>query len=123
MSDTPKKFWKKRLGAFGEDLARAYLAREGYELLATNWECDYGELDIVAKLKDTFVIVEVKTVSPGKTESAADTVGKTKQKHIQRCAELFLKDEKSVYNCRFDVIAIEYEKGTEPKLQHIIDAF
>ena len=51
---------EKLLGAFGEAAAAAYLRRKHYEILGMNYRCRLGELDIIARQKETFAFVEVK---------------------------------------------------------------
>ena len=57
--DTPRG----RLGRAGEDLATAFLRRAGYEVIERNWRCARGEIDVVARIDNTLVFVEVKTRS------------------------------------------------------------
>jgi putative endonuclease len=116
-------FWKRFLGGFGEDEAVKFLKKNGYRILERNYRCRFGEIDIIAREKAAIVFVEVKAVTPGNTESAADTVTPRKQKHIQRCAELYLAGEKGEYNCRFDVVAIEYSREGKLSIELIKDAF
>jgi uncharacterized protein (TIGR00252 family) len=52
---------RSRLGKSGEELARRYLERKGFDFVAANWRCRAGELDLVMRDGDTLVFVEVKT--------------------------------------------------------------
>jgi len=52
---------KDELGRAGEERAAAYLRGRGYEILARNWRCRQGEIDIVAARGSRIVAVEVKT--------------------------------------------------------------
>ncbi|MEI7903945.1 MAG: YraN family protein [Candidatus Firestonebacteria bacterium] len=115
--------WKKSLGDFGETAAVEFLKKQGFLIIERNYRCRYGEIDIIAKEKAVISFVEVKTITKGSTESPVDTITPAKQKHIQRCAELYLAGTKEEYDCRFDVVAIEYEKGSELKIELIRDAF
>jgi hypothetical protein len=53
--------YKRQLGRRGEDLATAYLRQQGYVILARNWRCPVGEIDIVAREGEILAFVEVRT--------------------------------------------------------------
>jgi len=114
--------WEKSLGDFGEKLAFKYLEKQGFKVLEKNFRCRFGEIDIIAKEKNVFSFIEVKTITKGSTESPVDTITPTKIKHIQRCAELYLANVKEEYDCRFDVVAIECTNG-KFEVELIRDAF
>ena len=61
---------RKALGAFGEDKAAAWYERNGYRVVARNWRCRDGELDIVARRGSTVVFCEVKTPRLGRLRRA-----------------------------------------------------
>ena len=71
--------WRKWLGNKSEGIAAKVLASKGYIILARNWSCKLGELDIVARYKDTVVFVEVRSKSCDHTVVAAESVGRDKQ--------------------------------------------
>lgn len=52
---------RKQLGAWGESVAAHQLEAHGYTIVARNWRCRYGEIDLVAQAGDELVFVEVKT--------------------------------------------------------------
>lgn len=81
---------KQVLGAWGEQLAADWLARQGYEIIAQNFSCPAGEIDIVARRADIISFIEVKTRS-GWTGSAERSVGFTKQQHLTRTARYFCR--------------------------------
>ena len=77
---------KQASGRFGENLAaRWYLAR-GYRLLARNWRCPFGELDIVAAKDGLVVFCEVKARSSLRFGLPAEAVGPLKQARARRVA-------------------------------------
>ena len=124
MQDTQTMFWKKFLGAFGEDTAVKFLIKQGYMILERNYKCRFGEIDIIAMDKSILVFVEVKTIATDKTETPGDTVNARKQNHIRNAAEFYLSSGKQKdFNCRFDVVAIKYIEGANPKVELIKDAF
>ena len=97
-----------RTGKHGEDIAVAYLIKRGYHIIERNYTCLFGEIDIVAKDKNTLVFVEVKS---RKSEDFGDpqlAVGLGKQKKMSRISLKYL-EEKNLYPCdaRFDVVAVK----------------
>lgn len=114
---------KKKLGDLGEACAMLYLKQNKYKLLDCNYQCDYGEIDIVAKKGDVYVFVEVKTRS-GDFLLPQDAVDKHKENNIYASAKAFLKQYylRNV-NFRFDIIEV---MGTSPKdfkVNHLENAF
>lgn len=112
-----------RTGKKGEELAAVHLQTLGYHILERNYRCPLGEIDIVARDKDTIVFVEVKS---RKTEDYGDpelAVGKTKQRKMTLVSFYYLAQKKdSPVKARFDVVAVKMlHDRTEVKL--IRDAF
>ena len=112
-----------QLGRQGEQRATAYLRALGYRVLACNWRCVYGEVDIVAFAGATLVFVEVKTrrsVTCGPPEEA---VTGTKATALLRSAQAYLLEHDLDVDWRVDVIAIEVDKtGNVRRFNHIPDA-
>jgi len=110
------------LGEKGEQLAVDYLIAKGYTIVKRNYRFQKAEVDIIAQLKDTLAIVEVKTRSTTDFGNPQDFV---KPKQIQRLVKAV--DEYVIVNkldveVRFDIIAIvKQEKGF--KIEHLEDAF
>ena len=104
---------KKLIGDSGErKVARLYIAN-GYKIIARNFSCKYGELDIVARKKDVIVIIEVKTRNNCNYANARDFVDYYKQKRIRNTADLFLqKNNLSEYIIRFDVAEVYTDNNT-----------
>lgn len=110
-------------GRSGEDLACAFLERRGYEVLARNYRCRHGEVDIVARRSGTTVFVEVKERRGGAFGSALEAVTGAKMRRVARAArEYAARNGLSESPLRFDVIAIEWEDG-RPRLRHEEGAF
>ena len=91
------------LGQRGEQAAAEYLAEAGFRILARNWRCAEGEIDIVAVERHTFVVCEVKTRSGTRYGSPLDAVGHAKRRRLRRLAALWL----SAHGIRFDQIRID----------------
>ncbi|NCT66751.1 MAG: YraN family protein [Rhodanobacteraceae bacterium] len=91
-----------------EDLALAHLERAGLALLARNFNCRYGELDLVMRDGDTVVFVEVRYRRGGGFGDGIDSVGAAKRAKLARAAAVFLSTQPrlAARPCRFDVLAI-----------------
>lgn len=120
MQIAQKNFYKKFLGRVGEKKAVEYLKEQGYKILDKNYKTRVGEIDIVAKIEDEIVFVEVKTRSSDRFGSPSLAVNYEKQRKYFSVATSYLiknfgTEDK---NCRFDVVEIE-----DGKINHIINAF
>jgi len=110
---------KRKIGATYEKVATEYLIRQGYEILALNYRCFLGEIDIVARDNDTIVFCEVKYRKTKRMGTPLEAVGIRKQQVIMKSAMCFLNQYKlSKAPCRFDVIGIEGEE-----IAHVKNAF
>jgi putative endonuclease len=83
---------RRALGKAGEDLAVAWYEARGYEVLARNWFCRDGELDIVLRRGRLHVFCEVKARSSGAFGLPAEAVGPLKQARVRRVAALWFAD-------------------------------
>ena len=83
---------KRALGKAGEELAAAWYDARGYEVLARNWSCRAGELDIVLRRGRLHVFCEVKARSSGAFGLPAEAVGPLKQARVRRLAALWFAD-------------------------------
>ena len=109
---------KKIIGNMGEDKIAWNYRVKGYKIIARNFSCKYGELDIVAQKGNTIAIVEVKTRKNANFAYAKDYVDYKKQARIKRATDIFLQLNKlTEYNIRFDVA----EVYTENKATNIIE--
>ena len=114
------------LGAWGEALAAAYLKKKHYKLLAMNYSCRYGEIDIIASNKEYLVFAEVKLRKSDRFAAACEYVDVHKQQRIRTTAEFFLSEYTTSLQPRFDVVEIYAPDGTDtakPVIQHMEDAF
>ncbi|TNF30037.1 MAG: YraN family protein [Deltaproteobacteria bacterium] len=99
---------RRALGRRGEARARRYLRRHGLRLVARNWRCELGELDVIARDGDTVVFVEVRTASgDGFAGGPVYTVGPEKQRRLIRLARAWLRQSRwRPTAIRFDVVAV-----------------
>jgi putative endonuclease len=99
---------KKHTGKKGEDIAARYLKENGYRIIECNYRCPLGEIDIIAKDKNTIVFVEVKCRRSEKFGAPQLSVGKNKQKKLSKVCLYYLKDKRLLdQNARFDVVAVK----------------
>lgn len=102
------------LGQKGEATAREYLLERGYQILETNYKCEYGEIDIIAVQKKTLCFIEIKARSSTYYGAPAEAVGKRKQQRLIRSAEWYLSTTSKKYaECRFDVMEMLYDRDSE----------
>ncbi|HEX7087375.1 MAG TPA: YraN family protein [Vicinamibacterales bacterium] len=112
------------LGEQGESLARAALEREGYEILATRYRFQRGEIDIIARDGTCLVFVEVKTRRNHERGTPAEAVTRGKQRQLIRLASAYLALVRPVAEaCRFDVVAVTVWEDRPPEVVIIRDAF
>jgi putative endonuclease len=108
----------RSVGARYEDVALAHLERAGLVLIARNFSCRYGELDLVMNERDTVVFVEVRyrRGSGARTNfgDGIDSVSAAKRAKLARAAAVFLATQPRLANraCRFDVLAIAGDAAT-----------
>ena len=108
-------------GAWGEDCAAAYRRRHGYRILARNYSCRFGEIDIIAADRHYVVFVEVKLRTSDRFVRAGAYVTPAKQTRIRTAASLWLGAEhETELQPRFDVIEI-YGDADTPRRQRRIN--
>ncbi|MFV0251727.1 MAG: YraN family protein [Beutenbergiaceae bacterium] len=108
------------VGRTGERDAAGWLRRSGMEILDTNWRCRYGELDIVARDRDTLVFVEVKTRTSTAYGHPAEAVTGVKLARLRRLATAWLQQHSQHASAiRIDVIAVLSPAGQDPMIEHL----
>ena len=111
---------KDRLGRYGEQVAARYLSDLGYRILATNWRCPTGELDIVAIDGDVLVFVEVKTRSSTRFGVPAEAVTRVKASRLRTLAGAWLAEHRPRHNgLRFDVISVLSSRAGAAHVEHL----
>ncbi|HOX70953.1 MAG: YraN family protein [Dokdonella sp.] len=94
-------------GALFEDLALAHAERSGLQLLARNFNCRYGELDLILRERDVVVFLEVRYRRSQGFGGALDSVGAGKRDRLIKAASVYLQGRPDLARqaCRFDVMA------------------
>ena len=109
-----------RSGARAEALCAERMRRAGLRIVARNWRCRAGEIDLVARDGATLVFVEVRLRRSGKFGGAQASVDAHKQRRILRAARAYLAS-RPLQPCRCDVVALD---GLDPRaIEWIRDAF
>jgi putative endonuclease len=112
---------RSQLGAAGEDAAAAWYAARGYDVLARNWRCSAGELDLVVRRGDLVVICEVKTRRGSAFGAGFEAVGWRKQRKLRQLATVLLGHVPRVA-VRFDVASVSVGPA-RPSVEVFEDAF
>jgi len=93
-------------GARAEDLCAELLRGSGLRVLARNWRCRHGEIDLVAEDGGTLVFAEVRMRSGARFGGAAESVTAAKRARLIAAARLYLSRRPEA-DCRFDVLLLD----------------
>ena len=113
-------------GTWGEAQAAAYLRQKGYQLIAHSYHCRFGEIDLIVESKKYIVFVEVKLRRSAVFARAAEYVDAAKQNRLRTTAEIYLSENPTNLQPRFDIVEIyapEGENTKTPQIFHMEDAF
>lgn len=111
-----------RLGTLGERAAEAYLASLGYTILARNYRCLWGEIDLVARDGDTLVFVEVRARRSRSYGIPEESVTVAKVRRLIATAETYLQEhDLEISQWRIDLVAVEHAGG-QRHVRHIPNA-
>jgi putative endonuclease len=96
------------LGVSGEDAAAAWYLAHGYQVVARNWRCRDGELDLIVRQGRVYVFCEVKARTTDAFGAPVEAVTRTKQGRIRRLAARWLEEAAPVRprEIRFDVASV-----------------
>ncbi len=114
---------RRGLGVRGERLAAQYLAGMGYELVARNWRCEVGEIDLVVLDGDCLVFVEVRTRRGRSLGTPEDSITARKRQRLWDLAWAYIVEQDWTGDCRIDVVAIEMDRrGRLVRVDHYENA-
>lgn len=127
MPNSPAKlpWWRRWFGSRSERAAARFLRKLGYRILARNYSCPHGELDLIALDGRCVVFVEVRSTGTEDVTRPAASVDDAKQRRLTNLA-LFYLQQKRLLNCaaRFDVLALSWpENQRDPTIIHHLGAF
>jgi putative endonuclease len=116
---------RKETGRLGEELALSYLFGQGYGLLARNYRCMLGEIDLIVSKGELIVFVEVRSLRSSRFGIPQESVRSAKQDRVRRVAQHYLKGQAQWDRpLRFDVVAIVIGSNDQVvTLNHIQAAF
>jgi putative endonuclease len=114
-------FSRRELGALGEQLAVEHLRSLGLRIVARNWRCRYGELDVIAADgDDTVVFVEVKTRTGDGFGGLEQAVTPQKLRRIRRLAGIWLAGQDLRWpGLRIDVVGVRVGRRRSPEVMHL----
>ncbi|HXG19868.1 MAG TPA: YraN family protein [Methylomirabilota bacterium] len=115
---------KRDLGQHGERAAERFLSARGYTIVARNYRCAWGEVDLIVRDREALVFVEVRTHTGSTFGDPLESVTRRKQRQIAKAAMHYvmrhhIKNEP----LRFDVIGICWQDDGTPQLSHVKGAF
>ncbi len=112
----------QKLGKIGEEIANKHLLKNGYAILETNWRYKKYEVDLIARIGETIVFVEVKTRKSGTFGEPEIFVTRQKQNYLIAAAHQYMFDKNCELEARFDIIAIIITNRNQ-NLNHLEGAF
>jgi putative endonuclease len=114
---------RRSLGDRGEDLAAAFLKKQGYKIVERNYRTPLGEIDLVARHQGVLVFIEVKTRTSARFGAGQEAVHYAKQARLRKLADYYLKQKRlGEMAVRFDVVGILWQDG-KPQIEVIEGAF
>ena len=114
------------IGRWGEERAAQYLSRRGYTITGMNYRCRMGEIDVIAENRKYVVFCEVKLRKSAAFAEAREFVTAAKQDRLRAAASMWLSQNGTDRQPRFDIIEIYAPNGADEKsctLNHIENAF
>lgn len=114
---------EKLIGRLGENAAADFLRKKRYRIIGANYACRFGEIDLIAENRGHVVFVEVKSRKNADFAQAREFVTLSKQRKLTAAAELWLAQNPTEKQPRFDVVEVYCENGIVKSIQHIENAF
>lgn len=114
------------LGQWGENLVAEDLRQKGWTVIATNFRCRMGEIDIIVENGKYLAFVEVKLRKNNRFGAACEAVTPSKQRKLRAAAQYYLMYHPTGLQPRFDVAEVYAPQGTEtvqPGISYIENAF
>jgi len=115
---------RRETGIIGEKLACDFLGKNGYQIVETNYRCPGGEIDIVARQRDTLVFVEVRTKKSRQFGTPEESITPTKMERLRMVAAHYGQNHDNLpASWRIDVVAIQMDsKGKVLRIELIENA-
>ena len=103
--------YKQVFGRWGEQKAAAYLTGQGLEIVACNWRCIYGEIDIIARKESQTIFVEVKTRKNDQFGLPENAITPQKKEHLVRSAMEYIDRYAITGPWQIDIVSIQKLAG------------
>ncbi|MBU1907641.1 YraN family protein [Patescibacteria group bacterium] len=111
---------RRRFGNRGEDLAAVFFISKGFEIVARNWNCRAGEIDLICEKRGVTHFVEVKTRRSLTYGNPEEAITPTKLQHLRRAIEAYLAySRRPPTRYQIDALAILAESGKPPEFHYI----
>ena len=107
-------------GRHAENLAAAFLQQQGLKLVACNYRCRFGEIDLIARDGKTLVFVEVRMRTSARFGGAAASITAAKRGKLLRAARHYLAGTARAPACRFDALLVS---GADNSVEWLKNAF
>ncbi len=114
---------RKKLGAWGEEVAAHQLEADGFQIVARNWRCRSGEIDLIAQKGELVAFVEVKTRKGRNMGAPEEALTLRKSKKLIQLAQVYVAENELDVDWRIDLVAVELDKsGKLLRCEHIPNA-
>jgi putative endonuclease len=115
---------RRAVGAYGERLAERHLQAQGLVVLARNWRCREGEVDLILRDGEDVVFCEVKTRRSARVGTPAEAISWTKVQRLRGLAARWLAESRvHPREIRFDVVEVRPQPRGASRVEHIRAAF
>ena len=108
-------------GSLAEDAALDYLQRRGLRLVARNYRCKFGEIDLILREGAMLAFVEVRKRRNDQFGGGAASIDTHKRKRLLRTARHYLSAQATLPACRFDAVLLTGDR--QPVIEWVVNAF
>ena len=113
---------RRDTGILGEKLAEAFLIKQGYHILETNYRCPEGEIDIIARQGDTLVFFEVRTKKSRTFGTPEESITPAKMEKLRAVSAHYQQTHNNLpTSWRIDVVAVELDARGKPTRISLIE--
>lgn len=117
---------RRLLGRWGEALAAEVYRKKGWRIVASGWTCRFGEIDLIAENGKYIAFTEVKLRQDACIAAAREFVDRRKQDRVRTSAQMYLAENPSDLQPRFDVVEVYAPDGMQtrkPRINVLENAF
>ena len=108
---------RQALGKWGEEQAARHLVAAGCSIVATNWRCPAGEVDLIARDGEALAFVEVRTRRGTAYGTPEESVTARKLAHMIDVARTYIQEQGWEGTWRLDVVAIQVQRPDPPSIE------